>query len=236
VSAIPGAIAVADSDSRAQMKVQTVMATAPSTKRGAFVFAQASADLSSFLKDRGYSSGQVRTKLSADVVGDRRQEQVVLVGRTIGIVGDGLPGGSYFYLDLGVMQPRDIYWLKVMDLNGDGKGELVTRYIERAGNGRRELLAVFRFTQGEKFVRSFAHEILKGQGERMIVNRFALKPWRGGKKKHGIDIIVDKPVAHGFSEETYRETPSSDAHPILLPWSEPRKRRFRFEGDEFSEL
>jgi hypothetical protein len=244
VSAFPGAVWVADSDSKARGRVETLMGTAPSGKKGAFTFAQAKADLDGFLKDRGYPASAVRTKLSADVAGDRGAEQVVLVGRTIGIIGEGLPGGSFFYLDLPVQQPRDVYWLKVMDLNGDGKMELVTRYVERTGNGRRELLAVFRFNDSNKFIRSFAHEVLKGQGERVVTNRFAFKPrkgkakGKGGKKRAGggVDLLVDQPVARGFTEQTYHEDPATDCFPILLPWGEEKKEHFRFEGEEFQKL
>ena len=239
-AAIPGAILVYDSDSRAKGRTETVMGTAPSARQGSFSFAQTKADVSGFLKDKGYGQRDVRTQLSADVVGDDRAEQVLLVGKTIGIVGEGLPGGSYFYMDLPLKSAKDIYWLKAMDLNGDGKAELVTRYTERAGNGRRELIAVFRFDDSNKFVRSFAHEILKGQGERVILNRFAFQPRKGGKKKGkkgkrggaGIDLIFDKPVARGFSADTFREAPSSDCFSILLPWGDEKKRHFRFDGDE----
>jgi len=252
----PGAVWVYDSDSKARGKVQTVMGTAASGQRGSFTFAQAKVDLSAFLKDKGFSAKDVRTKINADVVGDGRLEQVVLARGTIGVVGEDLPGGSYFYLDLPVKQGKDVYWLKVMDINGDGKGELVTRYAERAGNGRRELIAVYRFNDSNQFVRWFAHEILKGQGERMITNRFTMKPRKGSKGKvakgkkgkkgkgktvrtsggSGVDFIFDKPAARGFTEQTFREEASQDCHSILLPWGETKKRQFRFEGEEYQEL
>jgi hypothetical protein len=243
-ASIAGAVWVLDSDSRARGKIQTVMGTAPAAKKGSFAFAQAKADLGAFLKDKGLRASQIRTRLAVDVVGDASPEQVLLVGKTIGIVGEGLPGGSYFYLDLAVKQPQDIYWLKAMDLNGDGKAELVARYAERAGNGRRELVAVFRFDDANRFVRSFAHEVFKGQGDRTIVNRFAFQPRKATKRRGkrgrpaagGIDFIVDKPVARGFTAESYREAASADAFSILLPWGEEKKRHFRFEGEEISRV
>jgi hypothetical protein len=235
VAALPGAVWVADSDSKAQGKVQTVMGTAPSGSKGSLTFAQAKADLSGFLKDRGYSTSDIRMKASADVVGDSRPEQVLLVGRTIGIIGEGLPGGSYFFLDL-AKKAKDIFWLKIVDLNGDKKMEILARYAERGGNGRRELVAVFRFDASNKFVRSFAHEILKGQGSSVVTNRFSLKPRKGrGKKRGGVDLIFDMPKAQGFTEASYREIPAQDCFPILLPWDSTKKRHFRFEGEEYSQ-
>jgi hypothetical protein len=236
VPSIPGAVWVADSDSKAKGQTETIMATAASAKQGSFSFAQAKADLTAFLKDKGYSAKDIRAKINADVVGDSRQEQVLLAGKTIGVVGDGVPGGGYVFLDIGV-PAKDIYWLKVMDINGDGKGELITRYAERGRNGRRELLAVYRLDDSGKFTRPFAHEILKGQGERVITNRYVLKPRkRKGKKKAGVDFLVDKPAAKGFTAETYQESPAADCFPILLPWGETKKRAFRFDGDEIQEL
>jgi hypothetical protein len=224
----PGAVWVADSDSKAQRRTQTIMGTAPSTRGGRLVFAQARAELDSFLRDRGFSQGQIRMKRSADVVGDRQMEQILLVGHTIGIVGRELPGGTYFFLDLPVRQAKDVYWLKISDLNGDGKQELITRYVERSENGRRELIVVYRFNDSNSFVRSFAHEILKGQGKKTIVNRYALK-----RRKGGVDLIFDRPVAKGFSKDTYREVSCTDCFSILLPWGEEKRRHFRFEGEEY---
>jgi hypothetical protein len=234
--AVPGAVWVADCDSKAKGTVQTIIGTARSARVGRFAFAQARAELSGFLRDKGYGPGDIRAKHNANVVGDKRVEQVVLAGRTIGIIGEGLPGGSYFYLDLPVRQPRDVYWLKLMDLNGDGRTEIVTRYVERTGNGRRELIAVFRFNDADKFVRSFAHEILKGQKDRLITNRFTVKRRRRTRRSPGgVDLIFDRPQARGFTKESFRELPSADCHSIILPWSEEKRRRFVFEGEEYSQ-
>jgi len=230
------AVQVADCDSKARQKVETVIGTASSARRGRLAFSQARAELTNFLREKGYSAAQVRARHDVNVVGDRRVEQVLLVGRTIGVIGEGLPGGAYFYLDLPVKQPKDIYWLRPIDLNGDGKRELVVRYVERAGNGRRELIAVFRFNEADRFVRSFAHEILKGQGNKLIVNRFTTRRRRRrGHRPGGVDLIFDRPVAKGFAREGFREQPSADCFSILLPWGEEKRRHFVFEGEVYSQ-
>lgn len=230
------AVQLADCDSKARGVTQTVMGTG-SARTGRFTFAQAAANLRLLLEDRGYRASQIKTRLDVDVVGDDRVEQVLLVGRTIGIVGEGLPGGSYFYLDLPIKRAADVYWLRALDLNGDRKHELVTRYVERSGNGRRELIAVYRFNDSNRFVRSFAHEILKGQKKRMIVNSYAFKRRRPRRRKPGgVDLVFHRPRAVGYTRGSYREAPASDVYPILLPWGEVKKRRFRFEGEQFMEL
>jgi len=230
-----GSVRVMDSDSKARMRTQTVMSTAPAG-RGRFVFAQATAQLKAFLKARGYKKSQIRARAVVNVVGDKRMETVLLVGKTIGILGEGLPHGGFFYFNLPVRKAKDVYWLKVMDLNGDGKQEMVTRFVERSANGRRELIAVYRYNETKKFGRSFSHEILKGQKKRIILNRYAFKPRKKRKKVLGVDIIFDKPQARGYTKATYKEAPSSDAQSILLPWDEEKKRHFRFEGEQFFQM
>ena len=230
-----GSVRVMDSDSSAGMRIQTIMSTAP-PGAGSFVFAQARAQMKAFLEARGYKRSQIRTRKVANVVGDQRLETVLLVGRTIGILGEGLPQGGFFYFNLPVRKARDVYWLKVMDLNGDGKQEMVTRFVERSGNGRRELIAVYRYDETNKFVRSFSHEILKGQKKRIILNRYTFKVNKKRRKVLGVDLIFDKPKARGYTKETYKESPSTDAQSIILPWDEDKKRRFRFEGEQYFQL
>ena len=232
----PGAVRVADSDSRARGRIQTVMGTAPAGRSGRFVFARAQAQLEAFLKARKYNRSQVRVQQVANVVGDSRMETVLLVGRTIGILGEGLPHGGYFYFNLPPGKAKDVYWLKLMDLNGDGKQELVTRFVERSTSGRRELIAVYRYNETNTFVRSFSHEILKGQKKKIILNRFTFKVRKERKKTIGVDLVFDKPEARGYTRDGYKEVPSTDAQSILLPWGEDKKRHFRFEGEEYFQL
>ena len=231
-----GSVRVMDSDSKARMRTQTIMSTAPRGRPGRFVFAQATAQLEAFLKARSYKRSQIRARAVVNVVGDKRLETVLLVGKSIAILGDGLPQGGFFYYNLPVRKAKDIYWLKVKDLNGDGKMEMVTRYVERSDNGRRELIAVYRYNEANKFLRSFSHEILKGQKKRIILNRYAFKPNKKRKKVVGVDLIFDKPEARGYTKDTYKESPSTDAQSIMLPWGEDKKRHFRFEGEMYFQL
>ena len=225
-----------DSDSKASMRVQTIMSTAPAGRTGRFVFAQAKAQMDAFLKARGYKRSQIRARKVVNVVGDKRLETVLLAGNTIGILGEGLPQGGFFYFNLPVKKAKDVYWLKVMDLNGDGKMEMLTRFVERGGNGRRELITVYRYNETNKFLRSFSHEILKGQKKRIILNRYSFKPNKKRNKVLGIDLIFDKPQARGYTKATYKEAPSTDAQSILLPWGEDQKRHFRFEGEMYFQM
>lgn len=201
-----------------------------STGKSRLVIAQVVADLKGFLNDIGVNEKAIRRRYIADVVGDRGVEHILLVKKIIGIVGSGLPQGGYFYFNLPIAKAEDLLFLKLLDLNGDGQKEIVVRYLQRASSGRREILAVYRFTQTNKFTRPFAHEVLKGRGNAYIKNQVQFK-----RRKKGIDIVIAKPYANGFTQDNFRENPATDMHGILLPWSEKQKEVFRFEGDEYSE-
>lgn len=226
-----GDLAVADSDSKSQGKIQTVMGTPTRRQGGKFVFGLAAAMLDSFLEALKYSQDQITRRISANVAGDSRPEQVVLAGRTIGVVGGGLGQGTFFYQHLPVEGPRDVHWLKLMDLNGDRRMEVVAYCLERGTTGQRELILVYRFNAANKFVKALAVEVLKRQDGREITNRFTFKK-RG---KRGVDLLVDRPRSKGFSASNYNDSPATDALPILLPWEKEKKRRVRFEGEEFTQ-
>jgi hypothetical protein len=228
MTSFAAAVWVADSDSKAQRRTQTILGTAPSAAEGRFVFSEAHRELQGFLQDKGYGPRDIRFDKQADVVGDKTAERVLLVGKTIAIMGQDLPGGAYFYLDLAVARAQDISWLKLVDLNGDKKVELLTRHLESSHNGRRELISVFRYNSSNRFVRAFVHEILKGQDDRTLSNRLTIKHHRQGN-----DLMFDRPLAKGFTEKTYQEQPASDCFPILLPWGSEKSRTFRFEGDSY---
>jgi hypothetical protein len=40
-------------------------------------------------------------------------------------------------------------------------------------------------------------------------------------------------LAAGFTADNFKEAPAEDMIPILLPWGEQKKARYRFRGDEY---
>jgi hypothetical protein len=225
-------VTVADSDRR-DGRVKSAMTSG----HGRVTFTRAKSGIDGFLRDLKAGPKDVRLHLKANVVGDRRLEHVLLVKGYVGIAGQGVPSGGYFYFHPPVRSPDDVRWVKLADLNGDAKAEVLVRYLERASNGRREIVAVYRYDSGGRFSRSFAHEVLKARGSRTLSNRLRWVPRRQkrGRRIVGHDIIVDKPTAHGFDRHNFVEDPSNDVFPILLPWGKQQRRVFRFEADEFSQ-
>ncbi|MCK5800965.1 MAG: hypothetical protein KAI47_27445, partial [Deltaproteobacteria bacterium] len=133
--AIPLTINFVDADWRG--KVDSVISSGPAR----LVMAQVAAEFKTFLADMKVTSKDVRWHASADVVGDKGLERVLLFHKRVGIVGAGLPRGGYFYFDLPVKAARDIRWVKLMDLNGDRQKEIVIRYLQRGSGGRRGVVA-----------------------------------------------------------------------------------------------
>ena len=197
------------------------------------VKSQMQSDLVSMLRSVGANRKSIRSRYRVNVAGDERVEEVLLVGRTIGIVGEALPGGAYFYANLPV-RAADVSWIKTIDLNGDGRFEIVARFTERATNGSRELVAVYRFDDRNKFVRPFVHEVAKIQRSRYVRNRLRFRKWKS-RKQRGVDIVVDRPTAVGFDQHTFKETPDQAVHSILLPWMAKQRRVFRFTGETYAE-
>jgi|GEM_PF-3239474 hypothetical protein len=196
-------------------------------------FAGANAQREAFLKSRGYRAAQIRQRWKANVAGDEIPEQVLWVGRTVGIIGRGLSFGSFFYFDLPVAKAKDILWVKLIDLNGDATKEFVARFRQVSGGGERELVSVYRFNDAGKFVRPLTHELVKKQGPKSISSRLRIIP---RKRRGGHELVIDETVAHGFTAANYQETAATDVVPILLPWDEQKAHRYRFEGDEYFEF
>ena len=76
-----------------------------SSGTGRITFAQAKAGIDGFLRDLKAGPADMRMHQTADVVGDRRLEHVLLVKGYVGIAGDGLPSGGYFYFHPPVRSP-----------------------------------------------------------------------------------------------------------------------------------
>lgn len=225
VLGVPVSVTVFDADRRSG-EIESRLAGA-----GKLVFAQARADIDAFLEAVNAAGKPIRFRRSGDVYGDARLEQVLLVGRTLGIVGQGMPEGGFYYVELPARSADHVRWIRLVELNGDGKLEIVVRYVEHAANGRREIVELYRFNSAGKLVRPFAHEVLKGQGSRVLTNRVRFAKRRGAR---GLDLVIDRPAARGFDARNYREERSTSIYPILLPWDEPKQQTFRFEGDVFS--
>ena len=225
VAQVRGAVAVADCDSRAPLKLDAIMSTSEGRRPGAFVLSEGSELLQAFLDHIGARRSDVVYNKLAQMGGDPGLERVVRVGKIVGVIGK-----EYLYFEIPVQDPHDIRDFRVVDLAGDGKHAVVVRYLERGSGGAREVLAVWKIV-GPQFRRTFAAEVAKQRGTSRIENRYSLVP-----HGRGHDLVLEVGGANGFSPESYREAPADDMIPILLPWEGKRRARFRFRGDEYLPL
>lgn len=222
-------IAVADCDSKVSGKTEKIISTAGGLTRaaqlGRFVFGETVDELDHFLKQMGLTKRDVKFDRTVEMGGDPGQERVVLAGPYIAVMGE-----EYHYVKLNVKAVGDISDFQVLNLTGDGKHSIVVKTIERGGGGARQLLHVFKLV-GAGIQRPLAMEIAKEQGANKLVSRVS---YLRHKKK--TDILVEAGRAEGWTKDTYREAPADDVVPILLPWGEKTRARFRFSGDEYEEL
>jgi hypothetical protein len=214
---IPFAATVADCDSRTALKTERTVDTV-----GNIVFAEADAALDAFLKDRGLHRGDVFWDRAARL-GRGTGGRLLLAGRYLAAISDG-----YVYQELPFHDRRDLKDVRLVDLAGDGRQALVMRYLERGGGGAREVLAVFRVAGDQQIARVFACEVGKSAGAARLETRVSFV-----KRGKATDLVVEAAPAVGFTQASYQEAPASDMVPIPLPWSDDRRARYQFHGDEY---
>ncbi|MBI5480516.1 MAG: hypothetical protein HY906_16785 [Deltaproteobacteria bacterium] len=224
-----GAIAVADCDSKVHGKTEKIMSTADGLARaaqlGRFTFGETVDALGHFLKQMGLTPRDVKFDRAVEMGGDPGLERVVLAGAYVAVMGE-----EYHYVKLNVKSVSDISDFQVLNLTGDGKHSIVVKTIERAGGGARQVLHVFKLV-GAGIQRPFAMEIAKQQGPNKLVSRVSYV-----RHKRKTDIVVEAGRPEGWNAQNYREAPADDVVPILLPWGDKTKARFRFTGDEYEEI
>jgi hypothetical protein len=224
-----GGIAVADCDSKVHAKTEKIISTADghgkASQLGRFTFGETVDALAHFLKSMGLSPRDVVFDKTYEMGGDPGLERVVLAGTYIAIMGE-----EYHYVKLNVKAASDISDFQVLNLTGDGKHSIVVKTIERAGGGARQILHVFKLV-GAGIQRPFAIEIAKQQGSNKLVSRVSYV-----RHKKKTDIVIEAGRPEGWNAQNYREAPADDVVPILLPWSDKTRARYRFTGDEYEEI
>jgi len=224
-----GAVSVADCDSKVLGKTEKVISSADglgsSAQLGRFTFGETVDMVGHFLKSVGLGPRDVVFDKTFEMGGDPGKERVVLAGPYFAIIGE-----EYHYVKLNVQSPKDILDFRVLDLAGDGIHYVVVRTVERAPSGSRQILHAFRMV-GAGIQRPFAAEVAKEQGKNRIISKVSFVRF---KKK--TDILIEAGRAEGWDANTFKEAPADDVIPILLPWGEKTKARYRFQKDEFEEV
>lgn len=194
-----------------------------------------------YRKDRGVGASKPRFDFVTDVAGDSGPERVLIHDRDLVVFGKGFrEGRSYAYITVGVADGKDILDATARDLTGDGKAEIILRGVLHAkaskelGGDTVDRYALFIYSvQGDRLVRVFAAETGRALGKDQVLGAVAFEPDRRG---YAIELRPSRAV--GWTERTYPfpvdTTPAGGLEPLLLPWGNQAKRRYRFNGSVFA--
>ncbi len=151
----------------------------------------------------------------ANVAEDRRVEHLVVLGRTLVVVGPGYRGGDgYFAYEVAVERDEDLLDVRAGDVTGDGRAELLVRAAQRLGDVTREVLVVHQLSSDGTFPRLFAAEVAREHQGRRLENVV---------RATGSGLEIQPGTARGFDASTWpwaRGDGGDGIAPILLPWSD----------------
>ena len=175
------------------------------------------------LKRQGLSDKPIRQAFG-NVVGDARYEWVAVFGQYLCIVGPGYRDGKEFYYgELNITGQKQLTLLKLADLNGDGRFEVLVQKQLGGDDNYREVLLAFKIDPKEAPEVVFAHEVGIVTEEGSITNKVKIN--RG-------KITIEQGKAEGFEPGTYQEPlPGEGVASALLPWETVKSRTFEWKGD-----
>ena len=186
--------------------------------------------LERFLQVKDLRGTRPSHDLRGNVCGDARPERVVHVDRYIVVMGPGYRDANQFdYVELPVSRASDVIDARLRDFTGDGQRELFTRLRQRGEGGTRDLWQLFTF-DCQSVEPLFGVEIRKETSDGHVESRVHV---RGGTRS-APTIEVSVGEASGLTPSNFRERPSTDAHPILLPWGPTLAQSYRWDGRRFA--
>jgi len=193
-----------------------------------------------YRKDRGVGGGKPSFDFVTDVAGDRGTERVLVHGKDLVVFGKGFRQGlSYAFITVGVTDPKDILDVTARDLTGDGKAEIIVRAVLHAKASKalggdmveRRALMIYGI-KDEALTRVFAAETSRAVGDNEILGAVAFEPG-----KRGMEIELRPARALGWTEKSYPFPPDTTTagglEPLLLPWGDIGKRRYRWDGSAY---
>ncbi len=167
-----------------------------------------------FLMHRGLVGIEPDRRLSADLTGDGRPEEVALVGTELVAWGPGhREGRGYDSVRLPVAGAGDVLEMRARDVWGDAGRELLVRYRERLPDGERKVLAVYRLgSNGWMRVAAFETWRATRAGELAASVRFE----RGARRGEVWHRALPPPRAP--TPSAWRPVPGADVLPVPRPW------------------
>lgn len=193
-----------------------------------------------YRKDRRVGGSKPSFDFMSDVAEDQTPERVLVHGKDLVAFGKGFKKGlSYTFITLGVTDAKDIVDVTARDLTGDGKAEIIVRAVLHAKASKalggdvveRRALMIYGI-KDDALARIFAAETSRAVGDKQILGAVAFEPG-----KRGVDIELRAGRALGWTEQSYPfpadTTSAGGLEPLLLPWGDAPKRRYRCDGSSF---
>ena len=173
----------------------------------------------------------------ADIAGDSRREWVFLVdNHYLSISGVGVGDGQNYYYELEGRNGGTCTDIKVLDLTGDGKAEILVRYKlpsrHPSGVIHQEFVAIYHFAL-DRIKLVFFHEVGNDGAGWSIRNEVRLVP---NRKTGQINVVVSSPKGQGVTKKSYADVDQDqivDWERLLLPWEGTKTRLFEWDTHQF---
>jgi hypothetical protein len=170
-----------------------------------------------------------------DVGGDSRRERVVLAGKYLAVLGEGLGEGEYYFYTLPSSADHRTKALELRDLTGDGKAEMLVTYdLAWPELGvTQELVAVYHFDL-DKLLLVFQAEVGNiGPGWELRNKLDYVIPKKGKPSEIRVSVQPTKnaPALESYVDVDKDQVVSWDR--ILLPWQEGRARTYTWGDSQF---
>jgi hypothetical protein len=235
---IPFCIAVFDGDDKSKLKNEAIASSCELSSKnepnslGNLIVEEQQKIMESFLQATKLSRDDITKEFYVDIAGDSQLDRVVFAGSVYGILGLGLVDGQYYYYKLTLGSPGDLKDAQLIDVDGDGKPNIVLRSVEYDSKGiySQELLRVLGI-KGGLLSTIFGQEIANTQPEGTLTSKYEWK-----KRGKAFDFIITQAQAKGIEEKKYVDIDSKDAkdyQEILLPWQTDKKKTYKFSMNAY---
>lgn len=191
------------------------------------------ASMAAFLASRSLDATTLpRHDFHEDVAGDARVERVAIVGTYVVVMGRGWRDGEFSYVGLDITAEADLTHAEMRDVTGDGKDELLVTIRQHGSGGSRDLWQVVSFA-GTSPAAAWSVETRLEIPSGHLACTVTVER---GRRSDPPSIVLGHCAAHDLDALHWREAPSTDVEPLLLPWGPVSERTFRWDGARFARL
>lgn len=172
------------------------------------------------LQGKGLGEEAPSYDVFADVAGDGNRERISVYGSYVTICGPSYrEGKQFFFREI----TGTVVGLEARPAAGRGKDDLLIRRRLEVGGAKRDVLEIWSFMTEEPTT-VFLHELRAQEGSKFVSNSLKV---RAGE----LDIVAEP--ATGFAAASFQMAPLEGVTPLVLPWTDEKKRTFKFQKNRF---